>query len=301
MKKGALLFLLVIVTLFAAVSNGRATGASMLAATLSSAPAWTSAGSEQGGEYAYAVALDGDYNDDGYNDLLLGAPKNSVLFNENEGIVEVYYGGPQGLADNPDVVYTGEEKSSYFGGAVACAGDVNGDGYDDALIGASRYGNGDSIPDAGAVYLFFGSEDGLQAAPFWKVVGDIKDGRLGYAVSSAGDVNDDGYADVLVGAAWYYHTFENEGAALLFLGSSTGLEAEPAWTTYGGQAVAAYGSAVSRAGDVDGDGYDDILIGAPGYTSDGERTGAVYLFYGSQDGPELSVGWIEISQTPEAP
>ncbi len=266
---------------------------------LYSAPVWTSAGNETGGEYAYDVALDGDFNNDGYSDLMIGSPRNSVAV-DREGIVEVFYGGPSGPSASYGWRYAGGVKAASFGASVASAGDVNGDGYDDAVIGAYRFENADETPSEGALYLFYGSAAGLSDCPDWMVDGGGKDSRLGYAVQSAGDVNGDGYADVIAGAPWHLHAFDNEGAAYVYYGSAEGLSASPDWVTYGGQIAASYGTDISGVGDVNGDGFDDVLVGAPGYEADNEQTGAAFLFYGSEDGLDLTAAEILLLETPDA-
>lgn len=279
----------------AAAASQAAPGEALLeSASLETNPAWTSGGSETGGEYAYAVSLQGDYNQDGFNDLLLGAPK-STLTLDREGFAEAYYGSAGGLTTNPQWRFAGGKKAAFAGSAVACAGDVNGDGIDDAIIGAYRYQETEAIPTEGAAFVFYGSQQGLESAPAWTALGGVKESRFGYAVSSAGDVNGDGFDDVIVGAPWYLHAFENEGAAFVFHGSAAGLSDAPDWSSYGGQKSATYGTAVSGAGDVNGDGYDDVLVGAPGYHVDSEQTGAARLYFGSAEGLSLNAGWVEVS------
>ncbi|MCB9687748.1 MAG: FG-GAP repeat protein [Alphaproteobacteria bacterium] len=138
------------------------------------------------------------------------------------------------------------------------AGDVNGDGYDDVLLGDPT----SDVPasNAGSAVLHLGSATGLSSAPAWSITGSVADERVG-KVSAAGDVDADGYDDVLVsayGASLYGES--NEGIVWLYRGGPAGLSAAPAWTLEGNAVSAYVGRHLAAAGDVDGDGYDDVLI-----------------------------------------
>jgi hypothetical protein len=93
-------------------------------------------------------------------------------------------------------------------------------------------------------------------------------------------VNGDGYADIVLGAPMMDDTITNEGTARVYLGSSTGLGASPAWRGAGGETLSWYGQSVSSAGDVNGDGYAEVIIGAPQY--------------GSVANPPLNEGWVQV-------
>jgi hypothetical protein len=93
---------------------------------------------------------------------------------------------------------TGEAANDYFGTSAASAGDVNGDGYDDVIVGANR--NDDGGLGAGKAYLYLGSSSGISASASWTATGEAAGDYFGYSVASAGDVNGDGYDDVIVSA-----------------------------------------------------------------------------------------------------
>src|SRR6266516_2434758 len=146
------------------------------------------------------------------------------------------------------------------------AGDVNGDGYADVIVGARFYGP----DDGGAAFLFLGSATGPSAAPDWAALGHQTSGELGTSVATAGDVNGDGYDDVMAGASAYDEGIQfDEGGALLFLGSATGPSGRPEWTADGLEEQTYFGTSVASAGDVNGDGYADVLAGAPGWAFEG--------------------------------
>ncbi len=249
---------------------------------------WDYCGDQLGAEFGAAVSSAGDVNGDGFDDVLIGAPK----YDQDSikgGAVFAFYGSAGGLETVPGWTASSDLKGARFGAAISGAGDVNGDGFDDVIIGAYHY-NGElpdesKQPEEGRVFLYYGSAAGLSPNPGWLVEGNQSYAQLGYAVSRAGDVNGDGFDDVIIGARWFSHIYLTEGAALVFLGSVDGPGNTPAWIATGGQAGAAFGSAVSTAGDINGDGFDDVIIGAPMLdTAAGEDTGAAYVYLGSASG-----------------
>ncbi len=179
-----------------------------------------------------------------------------------------------------------------FGESVSGVGDVNGDGFADVIVGASGCWNGQDEWDEGAVYLFQGSASGLSgtdpAGAAALLESNQADAHLGSSVAGVGDVDGDGYADVIVGAPSFDNGEETEGAAFLFLGSSVGLQGSDPSTAASilesNQARAAMGSSVSGAGDVNGDGFADVIVGAPGYDNGEMQEGAAFVFLGSASG-----------------
>jgi hypothetical protein len=177
--------------------------------------------------------------------------------------------------------------SSNFGASVGTAGDLDGDGYDDIIVGAPGFDGG--LTDQGRAYVYRGSESGVTTAGGWLASGDQIGAQFGHSVGTAGDVNGDGYDDVLVGALRYDNGETDEGRAYVFHGSPSGPGAVAYWTAEGDQESALFGSAVATAGDVDGDGYDDVLVGAYLYDGGVRDQGRSYLFYGAP-GPDCDEG-----------
>jgi hypothetical protein len=183
---------------------------------------------------------------------------------------------------------TADDRS---GRAVSWAGDVDGDGYDDFLIGASNADSG-----AGASYVVFGSALGgsvtqvelseLDGTGGFRLSGVAAADQSGFSVSGAGDVNGDGYQDVIVGA---YHSNSFVGAAYVVFGHSDGfasnlelsdLDGKTGFAIPGEAAGDMAGLAVSAAGDLNGDGYGDLVVGALNESTNGAGAGATYVVFG---------------------
>jgi len=258
---------------------------------------WYWEGDELGAELGYSVGTAGDVNQDGYDEVIIGARHGTDSISK-EGVAYVFYGSFPGLSDDPDWQIGGGQLGSLFGASVAVAGDVNGDGYDDVIVGAPGYKNGQTR--TGAAFVFHGAGGGLSSVPDWKLVGDQKDASLGFSVGSAGDVNGDGYDDIIVGAPWQSDGQEGEGVAFVFFGSDSGLSLAPDWLAGAEQEYATFGTSVGTAGDVNGDGYSDVIVGAPNYDVAGVSVGAAFVFFGSDAGPGASPDWARYGDQEEA-
>jgi hypothetical protein len=230
-------------------------------------------GESAGDLFGHSVACAGDVNGDGYSDVIVGAPHNGAG-GANAGRAYVFYGGPG--ADNvPDLVLTGVAAGDFFGNSVASAGDVNGDGYADVIIGA--FANDAGGTDAGRAYVFFGGP-GADSTPDLVLTGAAAGDNFGFSVASAGDVNRDGYADVIVGAPLNDASGTNAGRAYLYFGGPSA-DAVPD-LTMNGIPSDEFGYSVAGAGDVNGDGYGDVIVGAPYDGFAGTAAGRAFVFYG---------------------
>jgi hypothetical protein len=190
----------------------------------------------------------------------------------DEGRVYVYNGSKAGLSGSPAWTAESNQTLAFFGYAVNTAGDVNGDGYSDVIIGAYQFPISDTwrSENWGAAFVWYGSSTGLgsNSDPTnadWMKDSDQQDAQFGYSVSTAGDVNGDGYSDVIVGAPAYNNGPAYEGRVFVYYGSSGGLSATARWMAEGDQEGAAFGSSAAAAGDVNGDGFADVIVGAPNY------------------------------------
>ena len=229
-------------------------------------------------EYGQCVASAGDVNGDGYSDVIVGAPywDGDQL---NEGKIWVYHGSPTGLISFAAFRFESDQNGALLGSSVSSAGDVNGDGYDEVLIGAPFYDAG--LLDQGKVWAFRGTSLGIIQVSLWDDTGAGAETEYGASVASAGDVNGDGYADILVGAPRLDSGSADVGRAWLHLGAPLGPISTASWSAIGDQADGRLGQCVAGAGDVNGDGYDDVLVAAPAYDLGQVDEGAAWLFHGS--------------------
>ena len=240
---------------------------------LANAPASTIDG-VAGERLGNAVAGGFDVNHDGYADIALGAPY-YTNGQSHEGRAGVFLGSASGLSPSPAWVVESNLANSAFGTSVAGA-DVNGDGYAEVLVGSPFYANGQS--NEGQIALFASAAGTLALAPTWTFEPDLAEAQLGWSLASAGDVNGRLYGDVIAGARLASNGQSGEGRAYLFVGSAAGLGSSPAWTVEANLANAMLGSSVASAGDVDGSGYDQVIVGAPGYTVNASAVGAAFVY-----------------------
>jgi hypothetical protein len=248
----------------------------------------------------YSVSAAGDVNGDGLADLIVGARYGDPASLSDAGRSYVVFGKTDGTAINLSAiapssgngsggfVINGQAASDYSGISVSAAGDVNGDGLTDLIVGADTSGR-----LAGRSYVVFGQTDGTavnlsaiaDGSGGFVINGETAGDVSGYSVSAAGDVNGDGLADLIVGA---YGANAYAGRSYVVFGKANGTAVDLSAIANGtggfvinGQSAGDYsGYSVSAAGDVNGDGLADLIVGA--YGANGSA-GLSYVIFGKTD------------------
>jgi MYXO-CTERM domain-containing protein len=232
-----------------------------------------------GSSFGQTVAGPGDVNGDGYADIAVGAYRFSNGSFGSAGAVFLIPGSAAGPsitnASLADTILLGAAAADNLGNALGAAGDVNGDGYADLTAGANGVDNGETNEGRAFIYLGSGNTTGLRSGSDFNVEAGVAGANLGRAVTNAGDLNGDGFADLVLAAPAV-------DRVLVYLGGPGG----PDGTADGDLNVAAggsFGEAIA-AGDVNGDGFGDLAIGAPNFGDGQVDEGRLFLYMGSAGG-----------------
>ncbi|MBK9663864.1 MAG: FG-GAP repeat protein [Nitrosomonas sp.] len=251
-----------------------------------------------------SVSNAGDVNGDGFDDVIVGA-RGADTNGEHSGSSYVVFGKAAGFdaamnlsdLDGSNGFRLDGEAASDRGRSVSNAGDVNGDGFDDVIIGA-HYANPNGN-DSGSSYVVFGKASGFDATMNlsdldgnngFRLDGETAHDRSGWSVSSAGDVNGDGFDDVIIAALYAHPNGSYSGSSYVVFGKATGFDAAMNLSGLDGgngfrlDGGSVYDLSVSSAGDVNGDGFDDVVIGVPDVDPNGERSGSSYVVFGKTSG-----------------
>lgn len=273
-------------------------------ATFTAADGFIVSGDLSNDNFGWSVSDAGDVNGDGIADFLVGA-RSADAGASDAGAAYVIFGKAGATRANIDVsnlaaadgfAILGATSISVLGSSVSAAGDINGDGIDDIIVGQYNDGNG------GTAFVIFGKAgqtraninvSSLSAEDGFAIVGDAFNDRFGSSVSNAGDVNGDGIDDLIVGArsgddggnsaGEAYVIFGKEGATRATI-DVTSLAASDGFIIQGDEPLDYAGRSVSAAGDVNGDGIDDLIVGADGGDNGGSSAGEAYVIFGRSTG-----------------
>jgi peroxiredoxin len=249
------------------------------------------------GDWFGACLAAGDVNRDGFTDLAVAAVNEA-----GKGAVHLYDGKRKGTVGKTKTVIYGNKAHDGFGSAL-CMADMNHDGFDELMVGATG-ANGPGT-DRGAVYVFFGGRKGVARNADIIIEGESDMDGFGSALSCKADLDNDGSRDLIVGASGSSKAGKWAGAVTLFFGplvkGSSGTRVlkatDAALTLTHGEIGSMYGTSLAGLGDLNGDGIDDFAVGAMNAQLQPERGGAVYLYYGRRDrtlaAPEVILGTRE--------
>lgn len=233
--------------------------------------------------FGSVLAGGGDVNGDGFDDYLVGAPVMDETSNASSKVF-LYFGRPSAPGFIvADVIFLPSLGNQGFGAATACGGDVNGDGLADVAIGHPFAGAG----NAGAAFIYFGKTtwSSPQQAPEVRLDSPVtQPGLYAAAIDTRGDLNGDGLADLAIGHSTRANPEAAEGNAYLVFGrgswtAPTAMDVEI--DNPGDRILSRFGFSLSTAGDVDGDGLGDLVVGAPS----GDDEGEVFAFLGREAWP----------------
>lgn len=242
--------------------------------SLPSSPTWTKDGDQDYGHFGWSVADAGDTDNNSYNDILIGEPDRDVgegLYTD-AGTVYLFKATSSGINSSFSWSYDIPYYGSHLGYSVSGIGNFNADQYMDFAIGAP-----DRSPPA--VFVFKGTGSGIVSVA---TLTGSSGSRLGFSLARAGDIDDDGfYDDFVAGAPEHNSGAGAKGAVTVYFSNGTSFTA----TTINGQNTGdKFGFSVAGSYDVNGDGYPDVLVGAPYHSNGQTAEGKIYLFTGTSSG-----------------
>ncbi len=237
---------------------------------ISGQPDVTLVGERSNDWFGTSLAGGKDLNGDKIPDFIVGASYGGKNYT---GVVYVFLGGAS--MTKPAVKIEGETSGDSFGERLAILGDIDGDGISEFAV-SSYYHNSDGNKNSGRVYIYRGGSV-ISRDPWHTLSGTRPQANFGFSIASAGDVNKDGIPDFIIGAPG--DGPNTEGVAYLYQGGP--VIRDPIAVFYGEHPKDLYGYSVTGAGDINNDGFADIMLGAPFADMGNYRSGRVEVFYGS--------------------
>ena len=263
-------------------NNGSNSGSARVFSGVDGSVLHTFLGDAAGDFFGRSVSGAGDVNGDGFADLIVGAHRDDDNGTDS-GSARVF----SGLDGSVLHTFLGDAAGDNFGVSVSGAGDVNGDGFDDLIVGAYR--DDDNGTYSGSARVF----SGVDGSVLHTFRGDTTEDRFGRSVSAAGDVNGDGFADLIVGADGDDDNGSYSGSARVF----SGVDGSVLHTFLGDAAGNRFGTSVSGAGDVNGDGFADLIVGASGDDDNGSASGSARVFLSTPTGFQPMPGPVQPFET----
>jgi hypothetical protein len=238
-----------------------------------------------------SLALCGDLNADGFDDIAVGLPDHAVS-SRSQGRVQVHYGSADGVDRAADWSFVSTLAGARFGASLACSDDVTGDGIADLLV-AAPFNTSGVIPSPetrGALVLFAGDTRGLPAQSSWEYRTDVVDLQYGTSLVIVGDLNRDQIADFAVGSPLSRTDPSFAGRVDLFFGRSSAPSSTPDLQWVGLEANSQFGRTIAPLGDVNRDGYDDLAIGSGSFQE--QTSGVVRVLLGRAADPRLADAFL---------
>jgi hypothetical protein len=232
-----------------------------------------------------------DLDGDGFAELAVGAPVATVQGSSGAGRVYVYGGGADGPDPTTPTVLDGPVGGSEFGAALAAV-DFDGDGFADLAVAALA----GPASSAGVISIFRGGENGIQQPAAFVIGGDLDVQQLGWSLDFAGDVNGDGFGDLIAGAPTAMQPSGNvSGGGFVFFGSATQKPSDTNPLFPEDIDHESIGWAVAGGGDLDGDGTPDAIVGAPSAST---SRGRVFTYFNRDSGLEGVPEMLDVSPPP---
>ncbi len=250
--------------------DGESCGRAFVFSGLDGSTLYTFKGQGAVARFGHSVSAVGDVDRDGYGDFIIGGDQQTNGMNMC-GVARVF----SGKTGTTLFTFSGTQVGEHFGMAVSGAGDVNQDGWPDLIVGASETdATAAYIPDCGSVQVF----SGRTSQVLYTFFGERPYEKFGGSVSSAGDVNGDGYPDIIAGGQG-----PSLGSPILYTGVArvfSGVDGRALYTFHGSASHEFFGRSVAGLGDVNGDGFDDFLVGGNGDNTNGRLSGHVKVYSG---------------------
>jgi len=246
---------------------------------LSSIANLTYYGEQDNQELGQGVTV-GDFNGDGFDDLVIGSPG----YNLNSGKLDIYFGSGNGLITSPVLIQdvsTPSLPGDFYGFDLVTISDLDGDGIDELLVFSPLYEDGSN---KGRIQLYHGASQINDWGPLTAPSQNNQGSLFGRSISASGDLNGDGLPDLVVGNTGDFESPTGYSSVEVFYGSSNGYQSQSDISFQSNLQGTLFGYEVEIISDVNNDGFDEVFISEPNNGSNAFNSGMVWVFYGNQSG-----------------